>query len=136
MLIPQLIGAEKGIEALNKLYASQAHDTYQLVQAKGMIKGNDIKDAAAFLCTVYENEDLPIEVEVTEERIKIQFNKHGPELCLWGMSKGDPGLCCGTAWTRELVKLINPKLTATLTKTKRWGDDYCEEVIEWEKEEC
>jgi hypothetical protein len=134
MLIPQLLGAEKGIEALNKFYAGLTHQAYQRAKAKGILKGDDIKDVAAFICTVLDSEGLSIEVEATEERIRIQLNKHSPELCPWGIPKGNPGLCCGIAWTRELVELVNPKLTAYLSKAKRWGDDYCEEVIEWKKE--
>ena len=134
MLVFQLLGAEKGFEALTKFYAGMAHPAYQRAKAKGILKGNDIKDAAAFLCTFYDSEDIPVEVEATEEMVKIQFNKRDPGLCPWGLPEGEPRLCCGTAWARELVKLINPKLRLHLSKTKRWGDDYCEEIIEWEKE--
>lgn len=130
MLILELLGPEKAFEALDKFYRGLAHKAYQEATAKGILKGNSIKDIASFLYTMYDSYNIPVEVEVTDERVRLQYNKTSPELCAWGIPKGDDRLCCGIGWTQEFLKLINPKLRAYLSKTKRWGDEWCEEVIE------
>ena len=137
MLFFEVLGAEKGLEVLEKFYASWAHQAYEHAKARGTLKGNGAKDVAEYLCTFYDTINmLPMEVpEATNDRVRIQLYKNSPELCRWGIPKGDDRLCyCGAAWEKELTKLVNPKLRAYLTKTKRWGDDYCEIVIEREKD--
>ena len=67
--------------------------------------------------------------------IRIQHCVGLPETCYYTARQGDWRMCnVGTAFERNLIKLMNPKLRARRTKGKVYGDYCCELTIDWDPE--
>jgi len=132
--LPELFG-EKGLQALYDIYCSYAYVDYERSKERGLLKGNDPIALGSHLMTVYDIQDFdPKVVEASPKKVVIALYHGKPDLCPYGIGKGQIEICRATIGYEEtLAKLMNPKLKSYLSKSKAAGDDVCELTIELEE---
>ncbi len=137
-MIAELYGDE-GYDLIEKAYGSLAEAEYQLGRQRGHIKEPEAMtpiEAAKFICFLYDvNGRAPLVFpEISDDRVVIQHSLGIPKTCNYCARQGDWRMCnVETAFERNLVKLMNPKLRARRTKGKIYGDYGCELVVEWDR---
>jgi len=138
-MIAEVFG-DDGYQTVEQAYASFAPPEYELARHRGLIGDPDEigpLEAASYICTLYDTcGRAPLAFpEASDECVRIQHFMGLPETCPYTARPGDWRMCqAETAFERNLVKLMNPKLRARRTKGKVYGDYACELTIDWDPE--
>lgn len=137
-MIGELYG-DQGYDLIEKAYGGLADAEYQLGRKRGHIKAPEQMtplEAARYICFLYDvNGRGPLVLPVvSDDRVLIQHSLGIPATCNYCTRQGDWKMCnVETAFERNLVKLMNPKIRARRTKGKVYGDYGCELVVEWDR---
>lgn len=126
---------EAGYKLLFDIYRSFAPAEFEIARQRGFFKDApncSLKEIASYLATIYDIQGWPVVVaEATDKRVRIQLYKGLPLNCPYDVRPGDYRLCLATTgWEMELIKMCNPKVKFTLSRTKAIGDDCCEGTLE------
>jgi hypothetical protein len=140
-VIAPVLGKEKWMEINEKIFGEGGKQFYPWIKETFNIQVDDAVGAAKL---VYVGEALmsggkgpPGIIEATPQRAVIRTNN-----CIWWdkyeefevepeLRACDPG---HPIMIEEAFKIINPKISYTLTKALPRGDPYCEEVFEFKEE--
>ena len=129
-----IIGKEKLAEIESKMWGEGMKMSFLNFMEEFKMPAEDAVDAAN-LTAVFAF--LALGPECKMERIKESRNRVVDRYtnCQWWESAKQFGIaaqyeCACPDWGEDALKAINPKLTATLTKSQPRGDPYCECVYE------
>ncbi len=131
------VGRERYNEVLRQIWNEAGKASKQIADSLGL-SGDDAESIAAtapLVATVIMGPELKFEtVEATEGKAMVRCTE-----CPWWNRTKELGISddiCSVgdhAWNNGLAKVLNPKLTVTLTKAMPRGDPYCEWVYELQK---
>jgi hypothetical protein len=136
-ILLQTIGKEKLVGIESKMWSEGMKTSFQTLMKELKMPAEDAVDAAnlmaafAFLAL---GPDCKMErVEESRNRVVDRYLN-----CPWWESAKQFGIaaqyeCACPDWGGAALKAINPKLTATGTKSMSRGDPYCECVYELKK---
>jgi hypothetical protein len=129
-----IIGKEKLAEIQSKMWGEGMKTVFPNFMEEFKIPVEDAVDAAnltgAITILTLGPECKVERIEETANRVVERWIK-----CPWWESAKEFGItgqydCTCSAWTKEGLKAINPKLSVRLTKARPRGDPYCEYVYE------
>jgi len=131
-VLPEIFG-EEGLRVLYQVYCSFGYADFERAKARGQLKeGGDAIMIGSYLMTVYDIQGFDPKIEeASPDKVRISLYHGLPDLCPYGIGKGQILTCRATIGYEEtLTKLVNPNFRAYLSKAKAAGDPVCELTIE------